>query len=276
MGIVWDTDVNWFYDNRKTLEKFLGWEIHPKGEKSAFTVPDKTILRILFMEAHIDDTEVGASLFISYLIELAKKNPNDLFELCIFTFCKYGRSNINDNGLNRFAHRMKMIRELNKIPNIVIVPLFAEDVLYDTTMEDFNIPNLIKLFNISHSNYSNIRGTSKWDAIVFAANDLHPDHCKVNNIAKIVSREKMLNIPKTMEYKIHGSWDQYVEFEADEIYTSIESINQDPIKWCLFPDEISNETILRQKNAKFLHYCDVKFECNDQFRTREIIKIKEN
>ena len=205
--------------------------------------PKNRIKKILILEPHLDDMEIGLSVWL-------KKMAMYQMEIHIVTFC-YGRD--EENGKERVKKRSENLELFKKeYPNLTIYNWHLRD-MKDTTLDNYSIGYLIKefsnLFDCNIKDY--VAEFDFFKEIYIPQADLHLDHTRVNQIGKILTRKFKR---KVFEYIIRNS-----EYTNDhkyntEIKTEFDFNNKNSvskyIETCIYPTEnIYFQNILHiQKN----------------------------
>lgn len=158
---------------------------------------------ILILEPHIDDVELGCSVLFEYL----EKGTT----VVVVSFC-YGYN--EENSILRMEKRKANIKIWEEMGLKVIHKTFKD--IRDTTMDSSKIDNYItELF----SDY--ILNMSSFDLLLIPQKDLHNDHCVVNTIGNILSRQMRFSV---WEYIILNSFPEEQHYEYTPKYNTQFSI----------------------------------------------------
>lgn len=205
--------------------------------------PKNRIKKILILEPHLDDMEIGLSVWL-------KKMAMYQMEIHIVTFC-YGRD--EENGKERVKKRLENLELFKKeYPNLTIYNWYLHN-MKDTTLDNYSIGYLIKefsnLFDCNIKDY--VAEFDFFKEIYIPQFDLHPDHTIVNQIGKILTRKFK---GKVFEYIIRNSEYTNEHKYNTEIKTEFDFNNKNSvskyIETCMYPTEnIYFQNILHiQKN----------------------------
>lgn len=182
--------------------------------------------KILVLEPHIDDLEIGCSI----LMENLEENT----EITVMTFCS-GTS--KENTVARMLKRTQNIEFWEKEYNVKInhIVLFDTRTLYpeDTMLQMKNVNDHI-------GKITDILGFTiyEFNLVLFPQKDLHPDHCIVNLIGNILTRKLETDV---WEYIIQNSFQEFDE--------------ENMPKWNIFIESIYDPSLF-----KFLEVCHFKTE----------------
>lgn len=188
--------------------------------------------RILVVEAHLDDFEIGMSAWLA-------KMAGYPTEITLVTFCG-GRK--NDKAIdiqNRLDYRENNIEKFKKLyPNVIINNLILG--YNDTELDMYSIGKIIENFFNTLKDYDGTTfNPGKYKEIYINQADLHSDHTIVNQIGKILTRQYK---GKVFEFIVTNSG----YFSEDAAYNTViradykfnvESYSEKYIYPCLFPTE---------------------------------------
>jgi LmbE family N-acetylglucosaminyl deacetylase len=152
---------------------------------------DNRDYRILVLEPHIDDLELGCSVLLEKLIATGRR-----VHVHVITFC-VGRKFGNPK---RKEVRAKNLAAYNELGNFSIsweTPLDYND----TFLDDKCINKMVGFIGEADK-------INNFNLLLIPQSDCHRDHRIVNEIGKIAARE---TFPKVMEYIIMNSFPAIIE-----------------------------------------------------------------
>lgn len=167
-----------------------------KGKSGKSVKSDKFVKKILVLEPHLDDFEIGLSIWL-------KKQAAYKIEIHIVSFCSGRPTQTKEEKEERIKFRNKNLEYFKKeYPNIKIHNWFMG--YDDTTLDQLgmgkltnNFWNLFESFVLPYiGNFDFIK------EVYFPQADLHPDHEIINKLGKIITRKFK---GKVYEYIIQNS-----------------------------------------------------------------------
>ena len=188
--------------------------------------------RILILEAHLDDFEIGMSAWLA-------KMAGYPTEITLVTFCGGRRTDKTADINKRSDYRESNLDKFKKLyPNVTINNL---QLSYgDTELDAQSIGKIIEHFYSSIKTYDSTSfNPGKYKEIYINQADLHADHKIVNQIGKILTRQYK---GKVFEFIIANSG----YFSEESLYNTViraeykfnvESYSEKYIYPCLFPTE---------------------------------------
>lgn len=192
---------------------------------------------ILILEAHLDDFEIGMSVWL-------QKMGSHPTRIDLITFCKGRESSeslgdSDEKNKKRMEYRLNNLKLFKKLyPNIEIINHVLN--FTDTSLENVSINHILKeVYAFPGIQLGQEVNLYSYKEVYFTQGDLHPDHTKVNQIGKILTRNYK---GRVFEYIITNSG--YIS-DTSKINTEIkaeyrfkdEKYSEKYIYPCLFPTE---------------------------------------
>ena len=177
------------------MKNFEGMNVK-NGIKGKSVKSDKFVKKILVLEPHLDDFEIGLSVWL-------KKQKNLKIEIHLVTFCSGRPEQTTEERLLRSKVREENIKFFAQLyPTIKIINYNLN--LEDTTLDTYSMGSLIlKFYDLFDSKISNfVENFDFFKEIYFVQSDLHTDHNIINKLGKIITRKFK---GKVYEYIIQNS-----------------------------------------------------------------------
>ena len=195
-------------------------------------ITDKFTKKILILEPHLDDFEIGLSVWL-------KKQAAYKIEIHIISFCSGRPDQTKEEKEERSFYRGTNLEYFkNEYPNIKIHNWFMG--YDDTTLDIIGMGRLTNAFwNLFESCILPYVGSYDFlKEVYFPQADLHPDHEMINKLGRIITRNFK---GKVFEYIIQNS-----NYSGEYVYNSEiktefnfedKELSKKFIDCCLFPHE---------------------------------------
>lgn len=188
--------------------------------------------KILIVEAHLDDFEIGMSAWLA-------KMAGYPTEITLVTFCQ-GINNSAEEDKLRLEYRESNLNGFKKLyPNVKINNIRMG--YKDTELDSVSLGKLIKSFYDAVEKNESLKGfnLNHFKEIYFHQADLHTDHTIVNKIGKILTRQYK---GKVFEFIItnSGYFSDTINFNTVirvDYKFNVESFSQKFIYPCVYPTE---------------------------------------